>query len=721
MTPPQQAKIATRDMLPEETHAILRAMLHASDEGVLLTDLDHVALACNRKFGELFGLDADEVVHSEPEEVRRRVYPRLSDPDGWRTQLEFIYAHPSGTFEDELTLIGPPDVWLRRRSGPVLDARGEIIGRLWQFRDVTQDKRRVRMQEVLYDLGTFHSPDPAAVCKHVVEEIARFYGDSLAILSIRNGGFMEFRFVAGPLADSLPLTRNPIEEAYCRTPMMTVKPLLIQDARLEPEFQVPATGMGFTRYLGAPVYDERGKPIGTICFLDGKSNEPLDQDDVRFLSLLAMRISAELERERLFAERMAEQRALVERQQADLAVTHEVLTAMNQAFQLMAECTETDDLIDRQLELLKGRLGYDSVTLLLTGDESESLEGRLLTGARKARPTPVKLRRDEDALILSVLHHATLGQAGFRFENHPSGDLARLMGATFVCVAPLAEHGVLVLGSRRPRPVSDPHHLTHLEALIDQVCLLLNSHLLQRKLIQTGAELRSAHERLIQSEKLSVAGTLAAGIAHDIRNILSSLSLELELGESDPREALASVKVQIDRFNLLAHRLLSYARPRLIAREPIDLNVLVQRVVTLTSAQSRIAGLFVSTEFDPNVPSLPADPNQIEHLLVNLVLNAIQAMDGRGGTITLRTRSEGRQSVLEIQDNGRGMGVEQLESLFEPFVSTRTEGFGLGLYSVKRIVAEHGWAIRVESAPRAGTTFVINIPHEAINPKRGHR
>ncbi|MBA3725098.1 MAG: GAF domain-containing protein [Armatimonadetes bacterium] len=487
-----------------------------------------------------------------------------------------------------------------------------------------------------------------------------------------------------------------------------MRPLLIQDASGDPQYQaLPTTKLGLTRYLGVPLRDSQGRGIGTLCFMDSRSDLPLDQEDVQFVTLLAGRVGVELERERLFAQRFEEQQGVLKRQNAELATTHEVLNAMNTAFTLIGQSKDTSQVIDAQLNLLRGLLGYDSAALLLLDEAGEALVGRCLP-ARTKIPRTVNLHPSSHPDYANLLKGS-----GIEFGHRPTSPLAQMMKCKFWAMANLSQDGkptaVLFLGRQSPAEAADQHHLVHLEAVVDQVALLVNLHLLQERLLRTHDELRQTQQQVVQSEKLSAVGTLAASIAHDIKNIVSSLSMELSAGTYDPQAALHAVKAQMDRFAVLSHRLLSYARPRLVAREPVDIHDTLERVLALTDAQLRISSVRVDKHFAASLPALTGDPHQLEHLFVNIILNAVHAMQARGGTLTIRTRNARQAIVIQFEDTGEGIAGDQIPELFEPFTSTKGNGFGLGLFSSLRIVQEHHGSIRVKSKPGCGTTFLISF------------
>jgi PAS domain S-box-containing protein len=208
------ADVAIRPMLSHETADLLRQILNASDYGVLLTDLDHQSLACNRRFGELFGLDPERVVRCGVEELRRLVRPLIANQKEWESNLEDLYSAPESVFEDTLVLNKRPAVSVRRFSGPVKNDAGEIIGRLWTFRDVTGERRLQRMVETLHEVSTFFDRDPAVVYRKVMAAVSEYYDNSTCILSVRTEDYMAFRAVVGPISTLRLMKGNALKDAY---------------------------------------------------------------------------------------------------------------------------------------------------------------------------------------------------------------------------------------------------------------------------------------------------------------------------------------------------------------------------------------------------------------------------------------------------------------------------------------------------------------------------
>jgi signal transduction histidine kinase len=258
----------------------------------------------------------------------------------------------------------------------------------------------------------------------------------------------------------------------------------------------------------------------------------------------------------------------------------------------------------------------------------------------------------------------------------------------------------MAFGSDSPIDLQDERLRLHLEAVFDQVDLLVRVHLLHR-------ELALAHEGLVQTEKLGVVGALAAATAHDIRNIMSAIDIELASTGRDADLTLQSVRQQTARFSVLAHRLLSYAKPHPGVRATIHLKDVLDSVMSLLEAHFRISDVLVKVCLPGNC-QVRGDAGQLEHVFINLFLNSMQAMPA-GGEISVKA-VHGKDALL-VSVSDTGPGILNGPELFQPFSTSRANGFGMGLYSCQRIIEEHAGTISVESATSAGTTFLITLPN----------
>lgn len=230
--------------------------------------------------------------------------------------------------------------------------------------------------------------------------------------------------------------------------------------------------------------------------------------------------------------------------------------------------------------------------------------------------------------------------------------------------------------------------------------------------------LTQTQQQLFETEKLGVVGLLAASVAHDIRNILTPLTIEMTLVNQDDAtaraESLVVMRQQVDRLSLLTHQLLALSKPDASVRVPLALPELAQRITTLLRPQAALDGVDVTLHSSRGLPPVFGDSAQIEQVLVNVVLNGVQAMQSTGGvlSLTLRGKKHGGTAGVNVRvtDTGPGIPPELRRRLFDPFVSTKPDGTGLGLFSCRRIVQAHGGAIHVRSRAGGGTVVSFWLP-----------
>ena len=246
-------------------------------------------------------------------------------------------------------------------------------------------------------------------------------------------------------------------------------------------------------------------------------------------------------------------------------------------------------------------------------------------------------------------------------------------------------------------------------------------------------QLKSTQAQLLQAEKLSAIGQLVAGVAHELNNPLTSIIgyaqlLEEELHEQREVRDVAALAQDLrriaeesERAARIVRNLLAFARRQTAAREPHDLAELCSRVLALRSYEMRLNGVELETDFAPGLPPVVADSGQLQQALLNLLLNAEQAMRGRAERrLHVGARLDDAASAVElfVADTGHGIDAKNLTRIFDPFFTTRDvgEGTGLGLSICYGIVRDHGGQIDVESRVGAGTTFRLTLPARVEEP-----
>ena len=259
------------------------------------------------------------------------------------------------------------------------------------------------------------------------------------------------------------------------------------------------------------------------------------------------------------------------------------------------------------------------------------------------------------------------------------------------------------------------------------------AYLISRNLAQRLADAHRertvmAHQ-VIETGRLASIGELAAGIAHEINNPVAIMVQEAGwiddlLGEGEPcsnenleeiTRAVGQIRTQGDRCKEITYKLLSFARKTDPTIREVELNDVVDEVIGLTSQKTRYANVRIETELSPDLPTIQASPSELQQVLLNLVNNAIDAIERPGGTVTVATKTEGDGVVLEVRDTGKGIPEANLGRIFDPFFTTKPvgQGTGLGLPICYGIVEKMGGRIGVESEIEKGTTFTVFIPRTA--------
>lgn len=277
------------------------------------------------------------------------------------------------------------------------------------------------------------------------------------------------------------------------------------------------------------------------------------------------------------------------------------------------------------------------------------------------------------------------------------------------------KRGQVEVAYSEPRPAADEGpFLKEERALIGSVAREMASLVGRRTMEDERARLQ---EQVRHADRLATIGQLSAGVAHELNEPLATMLGFAQLCRKHPGLP-ASVIADLDKIiaaNLHARgiikKLMLFARERPPMREKISLQQVIDEGLAFVESRAAKADVEIRRRIQPNLPAVRGDPNQLVQVLVNLAVNAIQAMPD-GGALTVEASAENDSVVLTVEDQGVGMTRQAAERAFEPFFTTKEAGVGtgLGLSVVHGIVASHGGTVRVESKPGKGSRFVVRLP-----------
>ena len=223
-------------------------------------------------------------------------------------------------------------------------------------------------------------------------------------------------------------------------------------------------------------------------------------------------------------------------------------------------------------------------------------------------------------------------------------------------------------------------------------------------------------------EKQDLLARLLGRLAHEIRNPLSSLDIHVQLLEEDlaklAPETKKSLKPRLEiihgelhRLESIVERFLRLAGPSALDLEPVKIPKIVTHVCELLRAEASTRQIEIVTQIEHGLPPVTADPIRLTQALMNLVINAVQAVEKNGRVQVGATKSTaGDALVLQVQDNGPGIPANKLEEVFDPYFTTKPEGIGLGLWIARQIAVAHGGTLRTENAPVGGAIFTLLLP-----------
>lgn len=399
----------------------------------------------------------------------------------------------------------------------------------------------------------------------------------------------------------------------------------------------------------------------------------------------------------------------------------------------LMETLDIDEILRLVLEGVIKNIGFDRARLYLVNEKRDLLECKMAVGVDVEKIKGIELPLDPEASIVSrsVMEKKPYIIPDARMDPRVNPVLKEKFNLHSLVVIPLFTKervlGAIAADHTEPGRRLTKETLDSVMTFAQQAGLAIQnasmyqelknfSRQMEEKIQKTTADLRKTEAQLIRSEKLAALGQLAAGIAHEIRNPLTSINILIHSlrerlpSENSQQEDLKVIEEEIHRMNEIVDQFLRFAKPAPPFFEKTDVLSIVEETLQLLRLQAEKQRIAVEREFQA-LPMILIDPEQMKQAMLNLLLNAIQAMP-EGGLLTLKGRNseEGQWIHLSIQDSGMGISGEDIDKLFDPFFSTKEGGIGLGLSITHRIIDQHHGKIEVESSPGMGTLFTVWLP-----------
>jgi signal transduction histidine kinase/putative methionine-R-sulfoxide reductase with GAF domain len=485
--------------------------------------------------------------------------------------------------------------------------------------------------------------------------------------------------------------------------------------------RMPTIGAGFAQpvaHASVPLaFNGTSRGVLNVAALPDRT---FDEAEMRFLETVGRQVCLAVEGARhLKAERLYNQEA-------------RALAALNKG--IGGESLDPETVLEAVGRTALEILHVDRVHILLGSDPQ-----RLAVAHLAGLPHP-ELRRGQvlDLTVLGESLHrraleqqVRLGTEDWTRDPNVNKEIARRWAGAAVLILPLVARrttmGLLVLSSASPQQWTEDQ-VDVAEALASQASVALENARLYDKARRAYRELNEAQARIIQSEKMAVVGTFASGLAHEVRNPLNSIALQLSILErriaplpatvsGEIKELVGVIREEVKRLDNLVGDFLQFSRSNRVQYRPASLDELLDEVMRLLRPEARAASVTLKRQrIGEPIPDLRVDPEKMKQVAINLVQNAIEAMPG-GGVVTVESGLLGDRATMVVTDEGPGLpdGLD----VFQLFVTTKAQGTGLGLSIAQQIVLEHGGEIAASSESGKGATFTVSLPVERPEPAAG--
>ena len=572
--------------------------------------------------------------------------------------------------------------------------------------------QRAAEQESLVEAGrllasSLHVDD---VLRRFTELVRSRLGVDVVRIWLHEGG-SEYRLAAqaGLAETRLVRTKFAAGEGALGWVMEHLTPLVLPDLLVDPRFRERewAQAEGLVSFVGVPLLIDQA-PIGVLLCWSRQRRE-FQPEEVALAQALGTSAAVGIRNADLYEE-------------TELRLRHtETLVSVSQAVGSTLDLTE---VLRRTTREMVRALGADTgVAWLLTPthDRYVPLVGYRVPKDLLGKAGVATLRVDDPFFGTVNGLTAPVTESDGRIQPWRDASIAQFMEHKSLLIQPIRWKGQLigafsVLWLREPHRFT-PEELRLTEGIALQGALAVENSRLYEGVKQQMTELKQTQAQLVQSTKLAAIGELAANIAHEINNPLTTVLgfasfIAERLKSDDPmREELTLIQEEASRARDIVRDLLQFSRQRDFMPETASLNQVLEQVITMVRRQGAFGTVTVNERFAPDLPAVELDVSRIKQVFLNIINNAVYVMPN-GGSLTVRTTAGDRGVRVDFEDTGPGIAPEHRDRIFDPFFTTKPEvsGTGLGLSVSLGIVQSHGGTIEVQSELGKGTTFTVALP-----------
>jgi hypothetical protein len=553
------------------------------------------------------------------------------------------------------------------------------------------------------------------------------------------------------IGDLIKTMDDRIGETMAERVAQEKKPLLIQDLSRDASLTV-GTGIAVVSVMSVPlIFHDR--VIGVITLYNKQDQQSFTEDDLQFLTTVASSAAVAVENAAMY-ERMEELASEARARAQELSILYDIGTAMGTTLNL-----------DRLLRIILtattmggSGLGFNRAILLLTNERTNTLQGMMGVGPANweeagrawseiavrhksltewiqtgelfehresalntmAKGIRVPLESGEGVLALTVLNKRPYNIIDTQTNLLVSPSLRETLNVNSFATVPLVVKDrvigiILVDNMFNQRPITDSD-IRFLTMFANQAALAIENAIIHSNLETLNKDMRLLHEQLVQSEKMAALGAMIAEITHEIRNPLVSIGgftrrLAKKIQSGEDKKYIDIILSEVSRLEGIIHDNLSYIKEVAPQLSNGDLNHVAQDILTLYEDELAQRKIHLEKDFFPGLPQIPFDGAQIKQAVINIIKNAMEAMEN-GGTLSIRTYviPESREAAFEIGDTGPGISAKAQHHIFNPYYTTKPRGTGLGLPITNRIIKAHKGKIELRNKSTGGAVFTIKLP-----------